>query len=83
VVEGARSGGSRTLMSSLSEELVQISDQGIAAVLATVIETEGADGIQPGAKCIIRDGHVSAATIHDPQLIDAILRESEARLREE
>jgi len=70
-------------MSSLSEELVQISERGIAAVLATVIETEGTNGIQPGAKCLVRDGHVSAATIHSPQLIDAILRESEARLREE
>ena len=70
-------------MSSLSEELVQISERGIAAVLATVIETEGTDGIEPGAKCLVRDGHVSAATIHSPQLIDAILLESEARLREE
>ncbi|HEY7162933.1 MAG TPA: XdhC family protein [Candidatus Binatia bacterium] len=70
-------------MSSLSGELVEIAEQGIASVLATVIEAEGGNGIQAGAKCLIRDGHVSAATIHQPQLIAAIVQESEKRLREE
>jgi xanthine dehydrogenase accessory factor len=70
-------------MSSLSEELVQIAEQGIASVLATVIEVESSNGIQAGAKCLIRDGRVSAATIHQPQLIAAIVQESEKRLKEE
>jgi xanthine dehydrogenase accessory factor len=45
-------------MSSLSEELVQVAEQGAAAVLATVIEVEGNDRVDAGAKCLIRDGQV-------------------------
>ena len=45
-------------MSSLSEELVEIAEQGEAAVLATVVEVEGDGQIEPGAKCLIRDGKV-------------------------
>ena len=47
-------------MSSLSEELVQISEQGAAAVLATVVEVEGDGRVEPGAKCLVRDGKVRA-----------------------
>jgi xanthine dehydrogenase accessory factor len=70
-------------MTSLSEELVQISEQGIAAVLATVIEVERSDGVEAGAKCLVRDGQVRAATIADTRVIQAIVRESEVRLRDE
>ncbi len=70
-------------MSSLSEELVQISEQGHAAVLATVIEVTGSDTVAPGAKCLVRDGKVKAETIRDPRVVQAIIEESAIYLREE
>lgn len=70
-------------MSSLSEELVQITDQGAAAVLATVIEVEGNGRVEAGTKCLVRDGEVRAETIGDPKVIQAIVQESAALLREE
>ncbi|HWO43102.1 MAG TPA: XdhC/CoxI family protein [Candidatus Eisenbacteria bacterium] len=69
-------------MSSLAEELVQISEQRVAAVLATVIESDGPP-VAPGAKCLVRDGRVRADTVGHPAILQAIVQESEARLREE
>jgi xanthine dehydrogenase accessory factor len=70
-------------MSSLSEELVQVAEQGAAAVLATVIEVEGNERVDAGAKCLIRDGQVRAETIGDAKVVEAILRESAVHLQEE
>ena len=70
-------------MSSLSEELVRISEQGAAAVLATVVEVDGDAGVQPGAKCLVRDGAVVRETIGDARVVEAILQESVAHLRAE
>jgi xanthine dehydrogenase accessory factor len=70
-------------MSSLSEELVQISEQGAAAVLATVVEVEEKVAVEPGAKCLIRDGKLLGGTIGDGRVIQAILQESATRLRDE
>jgi xanthine dehydrogenase accessory factor len=70
-------------MASLTEELVQIAEQGAPAVLATVVEVEGNGAVQPGAKCLVRDGGVRAETIGDARIIDAIVRESDARLNDE
>jgi xanthine dehydrogenase accessory factor len=70
-------------MSSLSEELVEISEQGVSAVLATIVEVDGNSRVEPGAKCLVRDGKVTANTIDDANLIAAIVQESEARLRDE
>lgn len=70
-------------MSSLSEELVQIAERGAAAVLATVVEVEGGIGVEPGAKCLIRDGKVSAETIGNAQVVEAIIKESDGHLRAE
>jgi len=70
-------------MSSLSAELVQISERGAAAVLATVIEVDDGVGVAPGAKCLVRDGKVSAETVGNAAVIDAIIKESDARLRAE
>jgi xanthine dehydrogenase accessory factor len=70
-------------MSSLSEELVQVSEQGAAAVLATVIEVDGIAGVEPGAKCLVRDGEVRAGNIQDRRIVNAILKESQARLQSE
>jgi xanthine dehydrogenase accessory factor len=70
-------------MSSLSEELVRISEQGAAAVLATVVEVEGNGRVEPGAKCLVRDGAVVGETIGDARVVEAILKESAAHLRAE
>jgi len=70
-------------MSSLSEELVRISEQEAAAVLATVIEVEGNDRIEPGAKCLVRDGKITAETVGDARVVQAILQESGTHLRDE
>jgi xanthine dehydrogenase accessory factor len=70
-------------MISLSDELVQISDQGAPAVLATVVEVDAGVRIEPGAKCLLRDGKVSGETIGDARVIEAIVQESAARLRAE
>jgi len=70
-------------MISLSEELVRISEQGAAAVLATIVESDGIPGVEPGAKCLVRDGVIAGGTIGDPRLAQAIVQESAARLRDE
>src|ERR1043166_5967000 len=83
MVEGTRRGGGESQMSSLSAELIDISEHGVAAVLATVIEVEGSDRVKPGTKCLIRDGKVRAETIGDGKVVDAIVRESTVHLRDE
>jgi xanthine dehydrogenase accessory factor len=70
-------------MSSLAQELVEITEQGVAAVLATVVEAEGSAGIEPGAKCLIRDGKMRAETIGNANVVDAIVRESGTHARAE
>jgi xanthine dehydrogenase accessory factor len=70
-------------MSSLSEELVRISEQEAAAVLAPVIEVEGNDRVEPGAKCLVRDGKITAETVGDARVIQAILQQSGTHLRDE
>ena len=70
-------------MSSLSEELVRISEQGAAAVLATVVEVDGNSRVEPGAKCLVRDGAVVGETVGDAHVVEAILQESAAHLRAE
>jgi xanthine dehydrogenase accessory factor len=70
-------------MSSLSEELVRVAEEGAAAVLASVIEVESTDRVEAGAKCLIRDGQVKAETIGDAAVIAAIVRESVNHLRDE
>ena len=70
-------------MSSFAEELVEINNQGAAAVLATVVETTGNVGVAPGAKCLVRDGKVQGDTIGDERVVEAILRQSAERLRVE
>jgi xanthine dehydrogenase accessory factor len=70
-------------MSSLSEELVRITEQGAAAVLATVVEVEGDARIEPGAKCLVRDGVLVGETIGNAGVVEAIVRESAAHLRAE
>jgi xanthine dehydrogenase accessory factor len=82
-VARTRSRGDHAQMSSLSEELVRLSEQRAAAVLATVVETDGITGVEPGAKCLVRDGAVVGETIGDAAVVQAIVQESSARLRTE
>jgi len=70
-------------MSSLAQELVEISEQGISAVLATVIEVTGTERVMPGAKCLIRDDRIATESVHDEGVIDAIVQESKTRLHEQ
>ena len=70
-------------MSRLSEELIQVQERGDAAVLVTVIEAGGKGGVEPGDKCLVRDGRINSGTIRHKELLQAILQEAEIRLREE
>lgn len=70
-------------MRSLSEELVQISEQGAAAVLATIVEVEKRGCVEPGAKCLVRDGRVRAENVGDARALQAIVEASETHLRAE
>lgn len=70
-------------MTTLAEELIQITREGAAAVLATVTEAEESGRVGPGQKCLLRDGRVKAGSIRDDGLLQAILKEAETRLREE
>ena len=70
-------------MSSLAQELVEITEQGVAAVLATVVEAEGSAKIEPGAKCLVRDGKARAETIGNAKVVEAIVRASETHARSE
>jgi len=70
-------------MSSLSEELVKIAEQGEAAVLVTIVEVSGGGQIQPGAKCLIRNGKAQVDTIGDAKVVAALVRESDAHAKAE
>jgi xanthine dehydrogenase accessory factor len=70
-------------MSSLADELVEVTEQEVAAVLATVVEAEGSAMIEAGAKCLIRDGKVRAETIGNAKVVDAIVGESATHARSE
>ena len=70
-------------MSSLAQELVEISEQGLSAVLATVIEVRDNDRVEPGAKFLVRDDRAVAPTGHDPRVLEAIVQESKTRLHEQ
>ncbi len=70
-------------MSSLAQELVEIAEQGAAAVLATVVEADATTKVEPGAKCLIRDGKARVETIGNATVVDAVVRESAVHLRAE
>ncbi len=70
-------------MSELIEELISVQKARASAVLATVVNAGEGGQVQSGAKCLISDGQVKAATIRDQELKAAILKEAETRLKEE
>jgi xanthine dehydrogenase accessory factor len=67
----------------LTEELIQVVDEGAAAVVATVIQADGFDNVHPGDKCLIRDGALKSGNIQNQQLLQAILSEADNRLQNE
>ncbi|MFQ5903778.1 MAG: XdhC family protein [Candidatus Binatia bacterium] len=70
-------------MSRLAKELIQVKEEGAAAVLATVVEVEGYGWVEPGEKCLIREGGIKTGTIRHEGILQAILKEAETRLQEE
>jgi xanthine dehydrogenase accessory factor len=63
--------------------LIRIQEEGAAGVLATVVEVERNGEVQPGDNCLVRDGKLAGGTMRHAKLLDAVLREAEARLKEE
>jgi xanthine dehydrogenase accessory factor len=70
-------------MEKLVEELIRIQEEGGSGVLATVVETTNNGAIEPGENLLIRDGKPVVGTIRQERLVEAILKEADARLKEE
>jgi len=70
-------------MEKLVEELIRIQEEGGAGVLATVVETTNNGALEPGENLLIRDGKPVVGTIRHERLVEAILKEADARLKEE
>ena len=70
-------------MNRLAEELVRITEQRASAVLATVVEVQDNGWVEPGEKWLICDGTIKLGTIPHEKLLQAVLKEADARLREE
>ena len=70
-------------MDALVQELIKIKSEGAGAVLVTVVESEGLDGFDSGAKCLIRDGRIVLGEVNDPELERTLLSEAAERLSEE
>lgn len=77
------SGPGEALCETLANELLQVAKDGVSAVVATIVSAEGCGDARPGAKCLIRDGAVRAGDLQSSQLLDAIVKEAEARLGKE
>lgn len=70
-------------MDALVEELIKVKSEGAGAVLITVVESDGVDGLDSGAKCLVRDGRIVLGSVGDPALQRRIVREAAERLAEE
>lgn len=70
-------------MDTLVEELIKVKSEGAGAVLITVVESDGVDGLDSGAKCLVRDGRIVLGSVSDPALEQRIVREAAERLAEE
>ncbi len=67
----------------LAGEMVEVQEQGTEAVIATVIGVEGLQDVMLGQKCMIRGGVPCGGSISNQELIEAILKEAEIRLKKE
>lgn len=70
-------------MEQLVSELIRVKNEGAAAVLATVVEVHGGNGLSAGDKCLVRNGDVVAATTDDAAFHRAVIAEGVVRLKEE
>jgi xanthine dehydrogenase accessory factor len=70
-------------MDELVQELIKVKDEGAGAVLITVVESQGLDGLDSGAKCLIRDGRIVLGEVNDAELEQTLLREAAERLSDE
>jgi xanthine dehydrogenase accessory factor len=70
-------------MISLVEKLIRVKEKGEAAVLATVVEARDGKGVEPGEKCLVREGWLEESTVRHEMLLQAILKEARVRLQEE
>lgn len=68
---------------NLTDELLRVHEEGVAAVVATVLTSEHCADVAPGEKCLIREGVVRAGNIRNSDLQEAVLREAEVRLQKE
>ena len=50
-------------MSRLAEELIRVKEEGVAAVLVTVVEAEENGRVKLGEKCLVRDGRIKVGAI--------------------
>ena len=70
-------------MDELVQELIKVKDEGAGAVLVTVVESQGVDGLDSGVKCLIRDGRIVLGAVNDAELEQTLLREAAERLSAE
>jgi xanthine dehydrogenase accessory factor len=76
-------GPDNTTSVQLAEELVKIDEQGVAAVVATVLHADSIEDVAPGEKCLVRDGILRTGNIRNAALLAAILQEAETWLLKE
>jgi xanthine dehydrogenase accessory factor len=67
----------------MSDELIKAGRHGGAAALVTVVKADNCPDVSPGEKCFIREGVVTVNSIRNKDLLDAVLREAEERLKRE
>jgi xanthine dehydrogenase accessory factor len=67
----------------LAEALLQVDAEGAAAVMATVVSATNCGDVEPGNKCLIRDGMQTCGNIHNEELLQAILKQAEVLLPRE
>lgn len=67
----------------LTDELLQVQKEGIAAVIATVVKADNCTDVTLGEKCFIRDGAVKVGNIRNKELLQAVMHEAEVRLKRE
>ncbi len=68
---------------TIADEMIQISKDGTAAVLATILKSEKIEGVAQGDKCLICANTVRAGNLHDEPLLAVVLKEAENRLERE
>jgi xanthine dehydrogenase accessory factor len=76
-------GSGKATCLKMAEELLQINEEGVEAVVATVVNAGNCPDTSAGEKCLIRNGILKVGNIQNNELLQAILREAVSRLRKE